>query len=132
MKKTINFAIVTDFGFDYSVASMKGLILSKFPQANIIDIDHSIEKFSILSGAFVLKSIYRHFPPNTIFICVIDPGVGTDRSILCIQIDKYFFVGPNNGVFHYIFRENIDSAVVKKINDHSFAAVSNTFHGRDI
>ena len=59
MNKIKNFAIITDFGFDYSIASMKALIFSEFPEANVIDIDHSIEKFSILSAAFVINSVYR-------------------------------------------------------------------------
>ena len=76
MKNKI-FAIITDFGFDFSVASMKALILRSFPDAQIVDIDHGIKQFSILSGAFVINKVYKYFPNQTIFICVIDPGVGS-------------------------------------------------------
>ncbi|MBU2564025.1 SAM-dependent chlorinase/fluorinase [Patescibacteria group bacterium] len=65
------FTIMTDFGFDFSVASMKALILKEFPDAQIIDIDHSIKQFSILSGAFVIDKIYKYFPEQTMFICVV-------------------------------------------------------------
>lgn len=131
MKKNKNFAIITDFGFDYSIASMKALIFDKFPEANIIDIDHSIEKFSILSGAFIINSVFKYFSKGTIFICVIDPGVGGKRDILCLEVDGYYFIGPNNGIFHYIFKK-YNNFTVKKINESSFLNHSNTFHGRDI
>jgi S-adenosylmethionine hydrolase len=130
MKKN-NFAIITDFGFDYSIASMKALILSNFPEANIIDIDHSIEKFSILSAAFIVNSIYNFFPKETIFICVVDPGVGSKRDIMYFNVDDYHFIGPNNGVFHYIIKK-FQSINFRKINEDSFSNHSNTFHGRDI
>lgn len=130
MKKN-NFAIITDFGFDYSIASMKALILSNFPESNIIDIDHSIEKFSILSAAFIVNSIYNFFPKETIFICVVDPGVGSKRDIMYFNVDGYHFIGPNNGVFHYIIKK-LQSIKFRKINEDSFANHSNTFHGRDI
>ena len=64
------FALITDFGFDFSVASMKGLILKNFPKAQIIDIDHSIKQFSVLSGAFVIEKIYKYFPQrNNFYMC---------------------------------------------------------------
>ncbi|HPT08688.1 MAG TPA: SAM-dependent chlorinase/fluorinase [bacterium] len=130
MKKN-NFAIITDFGFDYSIASMKALIISKLPDANIIDIDHSIEKFSILSGAFIINSVYSYFPKGTIFICVVDPGVGGKRDIICLDIDGYYFIGPNNGIFHYIIKKS-KNFFLRKVNEDNFLDHSNTFHGRDI
>lgn len=131
MKKNKNFAIITDFGFDYSIASMKALIFDKFPEANIIDIDHSIEKFSVLSGAFIINSVFKYFSKGTVFICVVDPGVGGKRDILFLEVDGYYFIGPNNGIFHYIFKK-YNNFTVKKINESSFLNHSNTFHGRDI
>lgn len=128
-KKT--FAIITDFGFDYSIASMKALIYQEFEGANVVDIDHSIEKFSIISAAFIINSVYRYFPKGTIFICVIDPGVGGKRDIIYLEIDGYHFIGPNNGIFHYIIK-NATSFNIKKINELSFLGHSNTFHGRDV
>lgn len=126
-----NFAIITDFGFDYSVASMKALLLSSFPDAKIIDIDHSIEKFSVLSGAFVINSVFKYFPKGTIFICVIDPGVGSGREIVLLKTANYYFIGPNNGIFHHIIKFcKIEESYL--IEEKKFAVISNTFHGRDI
>jgi S-adenosyl-L-methionine hydrolase (adenosine-forming) len=96
------FGLLTDFGFDFAVASMKALILKALPQAHIIDIDHSLNKFSVLSAAFILDKTHQFFPKNTHFITVVDPGVGSHRAPVCIETDSYSFFGPNNGVFHYI------------------------------
>ncbi len=95
------FALMTDFSFDFSVASMKALILREFPGAQIVDIDHSIKQFSVLSGAFVINSVYKYFPNHTVFVCVIGPGVGSKREPICIDTGDYKFIGPNNGLFHY-------------------------------
>jgi len=126
------FAIITDFGFDFSVASMKALILRSFPDAQIIDIDHSIKQFSILSGAFVISKVYEYFPDKTIFICVVDPGVGSKREPICIDTGNYKFIGPNNGLFHYLLSDpevSYESYVIKE----EFRPVkSTTFHGRDL
>jgi hypothetical protein len=130
--KNITFAIITDFGFDFSIASMKALILRNFPDAQIIDIDHSIKQFSILSGAFVINKVYKYFPDKTIFICVVDPGVGSKREPICIDTGNHKFIGPNNGLFHYLLNDpevSYKSYVIKK----EFRPVkSTTFHGRDL
>jgi S-adenosylmethionine hydrolase len=130
-KKNIHFfGLLTDFGFDFAVASIKGVLLRSLPEARIIDIDHSIEKFNILNAAFVIDKVYRFLPENTILICVVDPGVGSERDILCVEADGYRFIGPNNGIFHYLFKKQ--NAKVYTINQHQFASESVTFHGRDI
>ena len=130
--KNITFAIITDFGFDFSIASMKALILRNFPDAQIIDIDHSIKQFSILSGAFVINKVYKYFPDKTIFICVVDPGVGSKREPIYIDTGNYKFIGPNNGLFHYLLNDpgvSYKSYMIKK----EFRPVkSTTFHGRDL
>jgi len=126
------FGIITDFGFDFAIASMKGLILCTYPDAKIVDIDHSVEHFSIMSAAFILQKVYKFFPDGTIFICVIDPGVGSDRELICIDIKSYKFVGPNNGIFHYISKDITAEDRVYKIKNDFHAVHSNTFHGRDV
>ncbi|MFA6445985.1 MAG: SAM-dependent chlorinase/fluorinase [Candidatus Paceibacterota bacterium] len=126
------FALITDFGFDFSVASMKASILRNIPDAQIVDIDHSIKQFSILSGAFVIDKIYKYFPDKTIFICVVDPGVGSKREPICLDTGNYIFIGPNNGLFHYILTNpeiSYKSYVIKK---EFRSARSTTFHGRDL
>lgn len=132
MTKIPIFAIITDFGFDFAVASMKALILCHHPDAKIIDIEHSIERFSVLSAAFVIQKVYKYFPKDTIFICVIDPGVGSNRELICIDTGLYKFVGPNNGIFHYISENLKAEDQVYKIKDNFVGSHSNTFHGRDI
>lgn len=124
------FGLLTDFGFDFAVASIKGVLLKALPNARVIDVDHSIEKFNILNAAFVIEKVYRFLPEGTIFLCVVDPGVGTDRDIVCVEYGSYRFVGPNNGVFHFIL--NKPGATIHKIEQNLFTSESVTFHGRDI
>lgn len=124
------FGLLTDFGSDFAVASIKGVLLRTFPHAQIIDIDHTIEKFNILNAAFVVDKVYCFFPQNTIFICVIDPGVGSKREVLCVELGDYRFIGPNNGIFHFILKNT--NANIYKIADDVFTPASVTFHGRDL
>lgn len=126
------FAMITDFGFDFSVASMKGLILKNFPNAQIVDIDHSIKQFSILSGAFIIDKIYNYFPDKTIFICVVDPGVGSKREPIFLDTGNYKFIGPNNGLFHYILNDPGISYKSYAIKEEFRSVRSITFHGRDL
>ncbi|MEK6828928.1 MAG: SAM-dependent chlorinase/fluorinase [Nanoarchaeota archaeon] len=126
------FAIITDFGFDFSVASMKALILRSFPDAQIIDIDHSIKRFSILSGAFVIDKIYKYFPEGTIFICVVDPGVGSKREPIYLDTGSYKFIGPNNGLFHHVLNDPEASCKSYVIKEEFKPVKSSTFHGRDL
>lgn len=126
------FAIITDFGFDFSVASMKALILKDFPDAQIVDIDHSIKQFSVLSGAFVISKVYEYFPDQTIFICVVDPGVGSKREPIYVDTGKYKFLGPNNGLFHFILRELGSYRGAYEIKKEFRPVKSTTFHGRDL
>lgn len=128
MKKI--FALLTDFGFDFAVASIKGVLLKTFPDAQVIDIDHTIEKFNLINAAFVIEKVYRFLPENTIFLCVVDPGVGTNRDLLCIELGSYRFIGPNNGIFHYLF--NKENVKIYTIEQQCFNSESVTFHGRDI
>lgn len=129
--KNETFAIITDFGFDFSVASMKALILRSFPNAQIVDIDHGIKQFSILSGSFVINKVYEFFPDGTVFICVVDPGVGGKREPIFIDTGKYKFIGPNNGLFHYLLKDSSLSCKTYLIKEEFSSTHSNTFHGRD-
>ncbi len=125
------FCFITDFNHDFAVACMEGLILKSIANARIVHVDHSIEKFCVASAAFVLNSSYTYFPDNTIFIAIVDPGVGSKRETLCIETDRYQFIGPNNGIFHYILKNN-PNARIWHINEEIIVATSNTFHGRDL
>src|SRR5260370_18981828 len=93
-------AIITDFGYrDHYVGAMKGVIASIAPDVPVIDITHGIPPQAIIAGAIVLRETWRYFPPRTIFLTVIDPGVGTERAPLAIETHAGArFVGPDNGV----------------------------------
>lgn len=125
------FAFITDFGRDFAVASMEALIIKELPNARIIHLDHSIEKFCISSAAFVLQTSYKYFPHGTVFIAIIDPGVGSNRQTLCIQTEHYTFIGPNNGIFHHILQQE-KPVNIWHIDETIIQPASYTFHGRDL
>ncbi|MHA1913300.1 MAG: SAM hydrolase/SAM-dependent halogenase family protein [Promethearchaeota archaeon] len=129
-------ALLTDFGAkgQHYVAAMKAHILKINPDVNIIDLSHEISSYSILEASYILKTNYNHFPEGTIFIIVVDPGVGSSREILALRTNSnYFFIGPNNGIFPQVFdsAEISECVVIQNVNYFSHP-VSSTFHGRDI
>ncbi len=132
--KTGIIALLTDFGTrDYFVGAMKGVILSINCEAQIVDITHEIEPQNIKSAAFTLKSCYRNFPEKTIFVAVVDPGVGSNRKAIIVETEKYYFVAPDNGLLSFIYDETKDFRVYELTNKKYFLpSVSRTFHGRDI
>jgi S-adenosylmethionine hydrolase len=134
MKPNNIITLLTDFGeTDGFVGTMKGVILSINPNATIVDISHEIPAQDIEAGAFVLNNSYRYFPPGTIHVAVVDPGVGSERKILAVQSDNYFFIAPDNQVLKYIFHSSETLKVVEVLNKEFFLnKISRTFHGRDI
>jgi S-adenosylmethionine hydrolase len=126
--------LLTDFGTqDYFTGAMKGVILSRNPHAQIVDITHDIPPQDIHAAAFNLLSTYRDFPPRTIHLAVVDPGVGSDRRALIIECADQFFVGPDNGLFGWICERENQWRAFALTNERFFRQpVSNTFHGRDI
>ncbi len=124
-------ALLTDFGTeDGYVAAMKGRILGLNPGAQLIDISHEIQTYNIRQAAFCLNTCYYYFPEKTIFVTVIDPGVGTKREGIVIQTSQHYFVGPNNGVFSFVYQREGYRAF--QIQMQEFEDVSPTFHGRDV
>ena len=126
--------LLTDFGTaDVFVASMKGTILTVNPKATIVDITHEIQPHGIRQAAFVLKSAYRYFPKGTIHAVVVDPGVGGSRKPLLLKHPMGYFVGPDNGVFSYIYKEKVKLQVYRLIaSQHRLKKYSSTFDGRDL
>jgi S-adenosylmethionine hydrolase len=121
--------LMTDFGESEYVGVMKGVILSIAPRAQIIDLTHSISPQSVREGAWVLLQSYHHFPRKTLFVCVVDPGVGTDRDAVLVDTTNYMFIGPDNGLMHpAIKRDGIKRIFSLGIDE----GVSSTFHGRDV
>ena len=129
-----NIALLTDFGTkDYFVGAMKGAILSVNPKAQIVDITHEIEPQNIRSASFTLRACYKNFPGKTIFVAVVDPGVGSERRAILVETGDYYFAAPDNGLLSFIFSEAEEFRVFELTNKKFFAAnVSTTFHGRDI
>jgi S-adenosyl-L-methionine hydrolase (adenosine-forming) len=128
-------AVLTDFGYrDHYVGVMKGVIASIAPGAAVIDITHGIPAQSIVAGAIALRESWRYFPPRTVFLAVVDPGVGTARVPLAIETRAGArFVGPDNGLLWLAANEAGIKRIVKLTSPrHRLKSVSATFHGRDI
>jgi S-adenosyl-L-methionine hydrolase (adenosine-forming) len=128
-------AILTDFGYrDHYVGAMKGVIASIAPGAPLIDITHGVPAQSIAAGAIALAQTWRLFPPRTVFLVVVDPGVGTARLAVAVQTRAGArFVGPDNGVLSLALEEAGPSRAVElRTPRYRRARVSATFHGRDI
>jgi S-adenosylmethionine hydrolase len=126
--------LLTDFGTeDYFVGAMKGVILTRSPEAVIVDITHAIPPQDVQAGAFTLSAVYSDFPPGSIHLAVVDPGVGSDRRPLLIESAGYLFVGPDNGLFSMVL-DRVPGAKVRQITNTDFFLPnrSSTFHGRDI
>ena len=152
MKPLPLIVLLTDFGIDTPyVAQMKGVILDINPEARIIDLTHSISpprlgrgssprscfggagaiaSQNITEAVFLLKTSYRYFPKGTVFVVVVDPGVGTERRLVCLTNRLgYFFLAPDNGVL-----SEIGDGTIREITNRKYwlPSVSRTFHGRDI
>jgi S-adenosylmethionine hydrolase len=127
-------ALLTDFGLrDGFVGAMKGVILKINPKATIVDLSHEIPPQNVNAAAYVLWSAYSFFPSGTIFLAVVDPGVGTTRRILCAEGQNHIFLAPDNGTLKYL---EADGVLIRawEVRDERYflPRVSSTFHGRDI
>ena len=125
--------LTSDFGNqDYYVGAMKAVILGICPEATLVDISHDLPPQDIMGGAWVLKNTAFLFPPGTIHLAVIDPGVGGDRRPVLLKVGDQYFVGPENGLFSLVV-EGQEHEVVKLTNKAYWReSISKTFHGRDI
>ena len=126
-------ALLTDFGTrDHYVAAMKGAILSICPNAKLIDISHEIPRYDLVTASLELSATYRYFPLGSIFLAVVDPGVGSARRGLAARAGDYFFVAPDNGVLTSVFQE-LEPNVMVSLTERFYAheTVSRTFEGRD-
>ncbi|KPJ73286.1 hypothetical protein AMJ52_03995 [candidate division TA06 bacterium DG_78] len=119
---------LSDFRYnDWFVAAVKGEILKINNSVVIVDISHTVHPHDIHCAAFILKCVYKDFPPGTVHLSVVDPGVGSERKPLIVKSDGYYFVGPDNGIFSYIYNEQSEIYAIK-ITD----GMSSTFHARDV
>jgi S-adenosylmethionine hydrolase len=126
-------ALLTDFGTqDHYAGTMKGVILGICPDVTFVDITHDVPAHDVLSGALELAAAYRYFPAGTIFLVVVDPGVGSARKGLAADTGDHRFIAPDNGVLTAVFRDTPARRVVE-LTERRYArpTVSRTFEGRD-
>lgn len=121
--------LLTDFGPSEYVGVMKAVVYGVDKDAKIVDLCHNILSQSIIEAAWVLKNNYGNFPKGSVFCCVVDPGVGTDRKALAVKTDSYYFVAPDNGLLW----ETLKKQTVMAIRELPVPLnASKTFHGRDV
>uniref|UniRef100_A0A832GMC0 SAM-dependent chlorinase/fluorinase n=1 Tax=Caldimicrobium thiodismutans TaxID=1653476 RepID=A0A832GMC0_9BACT len=130
-------ALLTDFGLeDIYIGVVKGRILQELsgpPYPTFIDITHAIPPQDIKKAALRLGFSYKYFPKGTIFLVIVDPGVGTERKALLLQTENYYFIGPDNGVFTYPLKECAEFKAFEIVKEKIFnPPYSATFHGRDL
>ncbi len=127
-------ALLTDFGLlDSYAGAMKGAILSACPGATLVDVSHEVPAHDVAAGALALDGAYRHFPEGTVFVVIVDPGVGSERRPIAARAGRWLFVGPDNGVFTYVLEAEPAARVHRIANARLLRApTSPVFHGRDV
>lgn len=126
--------LTTDFGLeDHYTGTMKGVILSRCPEAQLVDISHNVARFNLYAGAYTIAQSAPYFPPGCVHVVVIDPGVGTERKPLLVEVSKQLFIAPDNGVLSLILARD-PGAKVREISNRDLwlPSASATFHGRDV
>jgi S-adenosylmethionine hydrolase len=126
-------ALLTDFGTrDHYVGTMKGVVLGICPDAALVDISHDVAPQDVAAGALELGACYRYFPTGTVFLIVIDPGVGSTRRALAVEAGAYRFVAPDNGVLSAVLKDLTPTTVVEITRaEYVRPVISRTFEGRD-
>lgn len=126
--------LTTDFGLrDPYVAAMKGVILSIFPKAALVDMSHGVKAGAVREAADLLCDTVPYFPEGTVHVAVVDPGVGGDRRAIAAEANGHLLVGPDNGVFGPLLQEDPNPVVIHLTKARFFhPPVSRTFHGRDV
>ena len=127
-------ALLTDFGTrDHYVGTMKAVVLSVCPEATLVDITHHIPPQDVLTGALELAAAYSYFPPATVFLGVVDPGVGSARRAIAASAGGYSFVGPDNGLLSLAWANAAPPGPIVELTEKKFmrSTISKTFEGRD-
>ena len=125
--------LTTDYGLrDNYTGIVKGIIAYLNPAARVIDVSGGVPPFNIEAGRYLIETSYRDFPPGTIHLAVIDPGVGTRRKSILIETQDYLFIGPDNGLFSFLDQKQVRKAVSITKKKYFLKDVSPTFHGRDV
>jgi len=131
-KRIVTFT--TDFGlYDPFVGIMHGVVLNIHPETTIVDICHAVSSYNVLDGVWTIAQAYRFFPPHTVHVVVVDPGVGSGRRPVIVETDNYVFVAPDNGVLSLVGAREPKFCVRHITEERYFLQpISQTFHGRDI
>jgi len=125
--------LLTDFGqLDPYAGVMKGAILGIYPEARIVDLTHEVPAQRVAEANFALRGSYAYFPEGTVHVVVVDPGVGSDRRIICARSRKRLFLAPNNGVLTGIVEAGDEVREVTNGDLFLSGSISRTFHGRDV
>lgn len=121
--------LLTDFGPSEYVGVMKGVLATHAPGVRVIDLTHDVSPQAVREGAWLLEQSYRWFPEGTVFCCVVDPGVGTERAAVAVETTRYRFVGPDNGLLYPAVGGD---GLVRAVRLPVPSGASRTFHGRDV
>ena len=135
MKNRQIIALLTDFGHNsWYTSAIKGVILGISSGVNIVDISHDVPPQDIQKGAYILDFVSRYYSKDTIFLCIVDPGVGTDRSLIILKTEVgHLFVAPDNGLLTLVAIREVTRKIIKiKNTRYMLSEVSKTFHGRDV
>ena len=134
MERSGVITFTTDFGLtEPYVAMMKGVVLTIHPKARFVDISHQIKVGAISEAAGVIMEAFPFFPKGTVHVAVVDPGVGSERRLLALEVRGHFFVGPDNGIFWPVIKSAGRARIIELTEKHFFQApISQTFHGREI
>ena len=125
--------LTTDFGTrDPFVGIVKGVVLGICPHARLVDLTHEVAPHDIAEAALALEVSTPYFPPGSVHLAVVDPGVGSDRRALAVRAAGHYFVGPDNGLFSFAFTAGEWAAVSLESAAYRLPSVSQTFHGRDV
>lgn len=126
--------LTTDFGSaDHYVSSIKAAILSVTTNVHLVDVTHDVPAHDVVAGGFTLRAAYPAFPPRTIHLVVVDPGVGTERRPIIVSADNHYFVGPDNGIFSGLYESDPAARIIHITAAHYLREnPSPTFHGRDV
>ena len=126
-------ALLTDFGYaEPYAAQMKGVLLGCCPEAVIADVTHAVEPYNLAQAAFFLASTRAWYPPQTIFVTVVDPGVGSERRVVLLEKFDQRFIAPDNGLLSLLLLEPAPARAFDISGFKTSGPVSGTFHGRDI
>ena len=125
--------LMTDFGTAEAYAGiLKGVILRLAPATTVLDLTHQIPPYDILQGAFTLNGAYRFFPDGSIFVAVVDPGVGSTRKPIAAVIENFIFIAPDNGLLTFVLHQKKSQIFCLDRPQYHLPEVSGTFHARDI